>query len=65
MMVSLSGESDAINKLSFSEIEVYRHTDPEYAHKDCFIILGSKVLGGVGNKSFNGCIMVSELYANY
>lgn len=69
-----TGESDAINKLSFSEIiEFSRHTDPERAHKDCFIISGSKVLEGVGkyvivavgNKSFNGRIMMGELYANY
>ena len=69
-----TGESDAITKLSFSEIiEVYRHTDPERAHKDCFIISGSKVLEGVGkyvivavgNKSFNGRIMMGKLYDNY
>jgi Ca2+-transporting ATPase len=63
-----TGESDAINKLSFSEII----GGPERAHKDCFIISGSKVLEGVGkyvivavgNKSFNGRIMMGELYAN-
>ena len=69
-----TGESDAINKLSFSEIiEFSRHADPERAHKDCFIISGSKVLEGVGkyvivavgNKSFNGRIMMGELHANY
>ncbi|KAF8802453.1 Ca-transporting ATPase [Phlegmacium glaucopus] len=63
-----TGESDAIKKASFAEIvELYRHTDPEYAHKDCFIISGSKVLEGVGkyvivavgNKSFNGRIMMA------
>jgi Ca2+-transporting ATPase len=65
-----TGESDAITKVSFSEIvENYRHTDLERAHKDCFIISGSKVLEGVGkyvivavgNKSFNGRIMMGEL----
>jgi Ca2+-transporting ATPase len=68
-----TGESDAINKVSFSEIiEASRHTDSGRAHKDCFIISGSKVLEGVGkyvivavgNKSFNGRIMMGELYAN-
>jgi len=63
-----TGESDAIKKVSFSQIiEVYRHTDPERAHKDCFILSGSKVLEGVGkyvivavgNKSFNGRIMMA------
>jgi len=69
-----TGESDAIKKASFKEIvDLYRHIDPEHAHKDCFIISGSKVLEGVGkyvvvavgNKSFNGRIMMGELYANY
>ena len=69
-----TGESDAITKLSFPEIiKLSRHTDLEHAHKDCFIISGSKVLEGVGkyvivavgNKSFNGRIMMGELYANY
>ena len=63
-----TGESDAINKLSFSEI-ISRRTERERAHKDCFIISGSKVLEGVGkyvivavgNKSFNGRIMMGEL----
>ena len=68
-----TGESDAIKKASFAQIvELYRHTDPEHAHKDCFIISGSKVLEGVGkyvivavgNKSFNGRIMMGESNAN-
>jgi Ca2+-transporting ATPase len=63
-----TGESDAIKKASFAQIlELYRHTDTEHAHKDCFIISGSKVLEGVGkyvivavgNKSFNGRIMMA------
>ena len=68
-----TGESDAIKKFSFSQIiEIYHHTDAERAHKDCFVISGSKVLEGVGkyvivavgNKSFNGRIMMGELCAN-
>jgi P-type Ca2+ transporter type 2C len=69
-----TGESDAIKKASFAQIvELYRHTNAEHAHKDCFIISGSKVLEGVGkyvivavgNKSFNGRIMMGELCAKY
>jgi P-type Ca2+ transporter type 2C len=66
-----TGESEAMKKVSFSEI--VEDTDSERAHKDCFIISGTKVLEGfgkyvivaVGIKSFHGRIMMGELYGNY
>lgn len=69
-----TGESDAIKKASYNEIlETYTHTDSDHTHKDCFIMSGSKVLEGVGkyvivavgDKSFNGRIMMGKLYANH
>lgn len=58
----VTGESDAIKKAPLAEVR------EGHAHKDCFIISGSKVLEGVGkyvtvavgNKSFNGRIMMGE-----
>jgi Ca2+-transporting ATPase len=68
-----TGESDAIKKVSYEEVrERYRKalsekSDPNAGHTDCFIISGSKVLEGVGSyvvvavgqKSFNGRIMMA------
>jgi Ca2+-transporting ATPase len=68
-----TGESDAIKKVPYEEVrDRYRKalsekTDPNAGHTDCFIISGSKVLEGVGlyvvvavgQKSFNGRIMMA------
>jgi len=59
-----TGESDAIKKLSYEECI---NAAEEMAHTDCFMISGSKVLEGygsyvviaVGQKSFNGRIMMA------
>jgi len=58
-----TGESDAIKKLSYSEL---LKSSDGHAHTDCFMISGSKVTEGVGKyvivavgtKSFNGRIMM-------
>lgn len=68
-----TGESDAIKKASFEEVvDLYQKAqsqgkDPHTLHIDCFMISGSKVLEGVGKyvivavgqKSFNGRIMMA------
>ncbi|KIK62401.1 hypothetical protein GYMLUDRAFT_164480 [Collybiopsis luxurians FD-317 M1] len=70
-----TGESDAIRKLSWDEWSALRkkHADDkdihhsEPAHTDCFVLSGSKVIEGVGKyvvvavgeKSFNGRIMMA------
>lgn len=63
----ITGESDAIKKLTYKEcIEAQTHGQLN-AHTDCFVISGSKVLEGVGSyiviavgvKSFNGRIMMA------
>ncbi|KAF9565395.1 calcium-translocating P-type ATPase [Agrocybe pediades] len=68
-----TGESDAIKKVSYSELGEIRKRnlaegkDVNSGHTDCFIISGSKVLEGVGKyvvvavgtKSFNGRIMMA------
>jgi len=59
-----TGESDAIKKLSYSEL---LKSSDGHAHTDCFMISGSKVTEGVGKyvvvavgtKCFNGRIMMS------
>lgn len=72
-----TGESDAIKKVSFEEclvlrerrIEEHGKGDASLGHTDCFIVSGSKVLEGVGKyvivavgqKSFNGRIMMGTL----
>jgi Ca2+-transporting ATPase len=63
-----TGESDAIKKVSYAEyVALSGSKDPEdAAHTDCFLISGAKVLEGygryvviaVGQKSFNGRIMM-------
>ncbi|KAF5392317.1 hypothetical protein D9757_001407 [Collybiopsis confluens] len=70
-----TGESDAIRKVSWDEWSALRekHADDkdthnsELAHVDCFVLSGSKILEGVGKyvvvavgqKSFNGRIMMA------
>lgn len=62
-----TGESDAINKVSYSEL-LGLMNDHDVVHTDCFVISGSKVLEGVGKyvvvavgtKSFNGRIMMGR-----
>ncbi|KAF9059412.1 Ca-transporting ATPase [Rhodocollybia butyracea] len=70
-----TGESDAIRKVSWDDWTALRekHADDksahgsELAHVDCFVVSGSKVLEGVGRyvivavgqKSFNGRIMMA------
>lgn len=62
-----TGESDAIKKVSYSEL-LGLMNDHDVAHTDCFVISGSKVLEGVGKyvvvavgtKSFNGRIMMGR-----
>ncbi|KAJ3788040.1 Ca-transporting ATPase [Lentinula aff. detonsa] len=70
-----TGESDAIRKVSWDDWSALRekHADAkdahnsEPAHVDCFVVSGSKVLEGVGRyvviavgqKSFNGRIMMA------
>ncbi|KAJ8521107.1 hypothetical protein ONZ45_g2153 [Pleurotus djamor] len=69
-----TGESDAIKKMTFEEYRRVLHehgeadsVDHALAHTDCFIVSGSKVLEGVGSyvivavgqKSFNGRIMMA------
>ncbi len=68
-----TGESDAIKKVSYEECIALRqkNTDSKSlgSHTDCFVISGSKVLQGVGKyvvvavgqKSFNGRIMMGTL----
>ena len=67
----MTGESDAIKKVPFDEC-VNRKRErggKEEAHTDCFVVSGSKVLEGVGRyvviavgqKSFNGRIMMGML----
>lgn len=67
-----TGESDAIKKISYQECLALREKlkgegkTMETAHTDCFIVSGAKVLEGVGKyvvvavgqKSFNGRIMM-------
>ncbi|KAJ7592992.1 Ca-transporting ATPase [Mycena floridula] len=67
-----TGESDAIKKLSYNECIELRDKARDSkgagsAHTDCFVVSGSKVLEGVGKyvivavgqKSFNGRIMMA------
>ncbi|TFK49949.1 calcium-translocating P-type ATPase [Heliocybe sulcata] len=63
-----TGESDAIKKVSYEECIAMRDKEGhEPNHTDCFIVSGSKVLEGVGTyvviavgqKSFNGRIMMA------
>ncbi|TDL19883.1 calcium-translocating P-type ATPase [Rickenella mellea] len=59
-----TGESDAIKKVSYEECVKIEDVG---AHTDCFVVSGSKVLEGVGSyvviavgeKSFNGRIMMA------
>lgn len=74
-----TGESDAIKKVPYEEVrDRYRKalsekTDPYAGHTDCFIISGSKVLEGVGSyvvvavgqKSFNGRIMMGTFFISF
>jgi len=72
----VTGESDAIKKLPYSEVvELHRKAASEKdrsMHTDCFMISGSKVLEGVGKyvvvavgtKSFNGRIMMG-MYSSF
>ncbi|KAL5485658.1 PMC1_3 [Sanghuangporus weigelae] len=63
----ITGESDAIKKLSYAECIAQEASGHLSAHTDCFVISGSKVLEGVGSyvviavgvKSFNGRIMMA------
>ncbi|KZS94160.1 calcium-translocating P-type ATPase [Sistotremastrum niveocremeum HHB9708] len=62
-----TGESDAIRKLSYEDCVIESEKLGEDNKKDCFLISGSKVLEGVGSylviavgqKSFNGRIMMA------
>ncbi|KAL1746915.1 hypothetical protein HDZ31DRAFT_80850 [Schizophyllum fasciatum] len=62
-----TGESDAIRKLPYKECIALRDKDEIPGHTDCFVVSGSKVLEGVGKyvviavgqKSFNGRIMMA------
>ncbi|KAJ3873469.1 Ca-transporting ATPase [Lentinula edodes] len=67
-----TGESDAIRKVSWDDWTALRKKhaeahESEPAHVDCFVVSGSKVLEGVGRyvvvavgqKSFNGRIMMA------
>ena len=64
----ITGESDAIRKLSYEECLLGEETGNLPGHTDCFVVSGSKVLEGVGSyvviavgtKSFNGRIMMGE-----
>lgn len=64
-----TGESDAIRKISYEDC-IRQPKGHEHAHTDCFMVSGSKVLEGygsyvviaVGTKSFNGRIMMGELF---
>lgn len=70
-----TGESDAIKKVSYEEcLELKEKSEQEggksleASHTDCFVISGSKVQEGVGKyvivavgqKSFNGRIMMGK-----
>ncbi|EPQ52794.1 Ca-transporting ATPase [Gloeophyllum trabeum ATCC 11539] len=63
-----TGESDAIKKVSYQDcINLRNREGHEANHTDCFVVSGSKVLEGVGTyvviavgqKSFNGRIMMA------
>lgn len=62
-----TGESDAIQKLSYEECQARIERGEASSHEDCFVVSGSKVLEGVGRyvvvavgtKSFNGRIMMA------
>ena len=64
----ITGESDAIKKLSYEECVKGEESGNLPGHTDCFVVSGSKVLEGVGSyvviavgtKSFNGRIMMGE-----
>ena len=43
-----TGESDAIRKVSYEDYRAMRTKGKEPGHTDCFMISGSKLLGGYG-----------------
>lgn len=67
-----TGESDAIKKIPFDIAIAEKHSEHKTrsSHEDCFLISGSKVLEGVGEyvviavgeKSFNGRLMMGTFY---
>ena len=65
---AITGESDAIKKLSYAECLEAEDDGKLGAHTDCFILSGSKILEGVGSyvviavgvRSFNGRIMMGS-----
>ena len=67
---AITGESDAIKKMPYSDCLAAEADGHLGAHTDCFIISGSKVLEGVGSyviiavgvKSFNGRIMMGSFF---
>ena len=66
---SITGESDAIKKISYWESLKFRNSGDTNAHAVCFGVSGSKVLEGVGTyvtiavgeRSLNGRIMMCML----
>ena len=75
----MTGESDAIKKVSYKECLALRNKAQEggasgvhISHMDCFIVSGSKVLEVVGSyvavavdtKGFNGRIMMGQLLSH-
>ena len=69
----ITGESDAIKKLSYAECVSAEANGKLGGHTDCFIVSGSRVIEGygsyvviaVGVKSFNGRIVMGLFQFSY